>query len=146
MCERAPDSGGSRRPNPWCFTGNPTVKHSPPSDFEIGLLVGVLVGEGHFGGDGRNPQITLRMHTDHEPLFQWLLATFPGGKLYGPYEHSGRRYFQWMARGPFLREVLIPILDRYLQPALDLKTHQRYEEMKRRYRLEGASSMPGSQI
>ncbi|HVR09365.1 MAG TPA: hypothetical protein VMW75_15055, partial [Thermoanaerobaculia bacterium] len=54
------------------------------TDLEVGILVGLLVGEGHFGGDGRQPQLTLRMHTDHEVLFRWLQRTFPGGKLYGP--------------------------------------------------------------
>lgn len=105
------------------------------SEFDIGFLLGVLVGEGHFGGDGRQPHVTLRMHTDHEALFRWLEAKFPGGRLYGPYDHSGRRYFQWMARGDFLRAELIPILDRYLRPELDGKAHARYQEMKSRYRL-----------
>ena len=70
-----------------------------PTDIDIGVLVGLLVGEGHFGGDGRQPQITLRMHVRHEALFHWLEREFPGGKLYGPYHHSGRHYYQWMARG-----------------------------------------------
>ena len=78
--------------------------------FSQGFLVGLLVGEGHFGGDGRQPQVTLRMHVRHERLFRWLEATFPKGKLYGPYEHGGRRYYQWMARGPFLRDELAPLL------------------------------------
>ena len=64
------------------------------SEFEIGYFVGILVGEGHFGGDGRQPQISLRMHTDHERLFRWLEAHFPNAKLYGPYHHGGRSYFQ----------------------------------------------------
>ena len=68
----------------------------------------MLVGEGHFGGDGRQPQVTLRMHVRHEALFNWIERTFPGGKLYGPYNHDGRHYFQWMARGNYLREVLVP--------------------------------------
>jgi hypothetical protein len=41
---------------------------------QIGFLLGLLVGEGHFGGDGRQPQISLRMHTKHERLFRWLEA------------------------------------------------------------------------
>ena len=102
---------------------------------EIGFLLGVLVGEGHFGGDGRQPQITLRMHTDHEALFRWLEETFPGGKLYGPYHHGGRSYYQWMARGEFLRQTLVPLLDRYLDERMDGKAHRRYLEMKDRYRL-----------
>ncbi len=59
------------------------------SDFDAGFLVGILVGEGHFGGDGRQPQVTLRMHVDHEALFRWLMARFPESRLYGPYDHSG---------------------------------------------------------
>ena len=80
------------------------------SEFESGLLFGLLVGEGHFGGDGRQPHVTLRMHERHEKLFRWLESAFPEGRLYGPYHHGGRHYFQWMARGEFLREVLVPFL------------------------------------
>jgi hypothetical protein len=112
-----------------------TTRGSHRSDFEVGLLVGILIGEGHFGGDGRQPQITLRMHTDHEALFRWLEKTFPGGRLYGPYHHGGRHYFQWMARGRFLREELLPILDRHLTRELDEKGFVRYRSMKQRYRL-----------
>lgn len=106
------------------------------TEFEIGYFIGVLVGEGHFGGDGKQPQISLRMHTDHANLFTWLTDKFPGGRLYGPYDHGGRRYYQWMARGEFLRGELIPLLDRHLVPELDGKAFARYDEMKRRYRLE----------
>lgn len=109
------------------------------SDFTTGVFVGLLIGEGHFGGDGRQPQITLRMHTDHERLFRWLEATFPGGKLYGPYTHGGRSYFQWMARGGYLREELVPLLDRYLTPDLDEKAYGRYRAMKERYRIPDAA-------
>jgi hypothetical protein len=108
-------------------------QQSPLSQFEIGFLVGILIGEGHFGGDGRQPQVTLRMHTDHAQLFRWLEDTFPESKLYGPYHHGGRSYYQWMARGEFLRNELIPLLDRYLTPDLDGKAISRYLEMKQRY-------------
>jgi hypothetical protein len=102
---------------------------------DIGILLGLLIGEGHFGGDGRQPQVTLRMHADHEDLFRWLVKTFPGSKLYGPYHHGGRHYFQWMVRGAYLKDTLVPLLDRHLDPALDGKTWLRYQEMKRRYNL-----------
>ena len=82
-----------------------------PTDFEKGFLIGLLVGEGHFGGDGRQPQVTLRMHVRHEAIFRWLERTFPGGKLYGPYHHGGRHYYQWMVRGPALVHDLLPYLD-----------------------------------
>jgi hypothetical protein len=105
------------------------------TEFEAGLLVGLLIGEGHFGGDGRQAQVTLRMHTDHEALFRWLVERFPGGRLYGPYHHGGRSYFQWMARGEFLREHLVPLLEARLTPELDARAWRRFREMVRRYGL-----------
>ncbi len=97
------------------------------------LLVGLLIGEGHFGGDGRQPQVTLRMHTRHEALFRWIERTFPGGRLYGPYDHGGRSYYQWMARGRFLRDELLPLLDRHLTPELDRYAAERLADMRTRY-------------
>ena len=41
-------------------------------DYALGVLIGVLIVEGHFGGDGVRAQITLRMHVRHERLFRWL--------------------------------------------------------------------------
>ncbi len=105
------------------------------SDFDLGFFLGILVGEGHFGGDGRQPHVTVRMHTDHEALFLWLASAFPGSRLYGPYHHSGRSYYQWMARGSCLREQIVPLLDRVLTPAIDGKAYARYLAMKERYRL-----------
>ena len=96
-------------------------------------MVGLLIGEGHFGGDGRQPQITLRMHVSHEPLFDWIERTFPGGKLYGPYNHDGRQYLQWMARGSYLRDVLVPLLDERLTASAGCQKRERYEQMKARY-------------
>jgi hypothetical protein len=109
------------------------------SDFGEGFLVGILVGSGHFGGDGRQPQVTLRMHVRHEALFRWIERNFPGGKLYGPYTHGGRTYFQWMARGEFLKETLIPILERHITPELDTKAHANLVAMKDRYLVRGAA-------
>ena len=106
------------------------------NDFEWGFLIGLLVGEGHFGGDGRQAQVTLRMHVRHKRLFDWLVRRVPLGRLYGPYSHGGRNYYQWMVRGKPLRDEFIPHLDRLLLPELDEHAHQRYEEMKRRYKLK----------
>jgi hypothetical protein len=102
-------------------------------DFERGFLIGVLVGEGSFGGDGKQPHVTLRMHTRHEALFRWLEARFPRSRLYGPYHHGGRSYYQWMARGPALVEDLLPILDAELDPQLDGHAYERYREMREKY-------------
>jgi hypothetical protein len=98
-----------------------------------GIVVGLLIGEGHFGGDGRQPQVTLRMHVRHEALMRWLVSRFPRSRLYGPYDHGGRRYFQWMARGEALVVDVLPVLERHLTPELDAHAHSRFEAMKRRY-------------
>ena len=101
--------------------------------FERGILVGVLIGEGHFGGDGKQPQVTLRMHVRHEALFRWLAERFPRSRLYGPYHHGNRHYFQWMVRGRALVEDLLPVLDEALDPALDVYAATRLDEMRTRY-------------
>lgn len=105
----------------------------PLSPFDQGILVGILIGEGSFGGDGRQPQITLRMHTRHEALFQWLIARFPRTKLYGPYHHGERSYYQWMARGPALVEDVLPLLEASLDASLDGHAAARFEEMRTKY-------------
>jgi hypothetical protein len=103
------------------------------STFDRGLLVGILIGEGSFGGDGKQPQITLRMHVRHEALFRWLMEVFPRTKLYGPYHHGDRSYYQWMARGQALVEDVLPILEESLGPELDGHAAQRFDAMRMTY-------------
>src|SRR6202521_6252234 len=102
----------------------------PLSDFERGVVVGLLVGEGSFGGDGKQPQVTLRMHVRHEPLFRWLVERFPGSRLYGPYHHGGRSYYQWMARGRTLVESVLPLLEDELVAELDAHAATRLAMMR----------------
>lgn len=99
------------------------------SDFDRGFLIGLLVGEGSFGGDGRQPQVVLRMHTRHEAIFRWLEARFPNCRLYGPYHHGGRSYYQWMARGRALVEDLLPVLEAEDLTQLDGHGAARFREM-----------------
>ena len=89
------------------------------TDTERGLVAGILMSEGSFGGDGKQPQVILRMHIRHESLMRWLVARFPRSRLYGPYHHGERSYFQWMARGPALVEDVLPVLDELVVPELD---------------------------
>ena len=103
------------------------------SDFDRGLVIGLLVGEGSFGGDGKQPQVTLRMHVRHEALFRWLVDRFPRSRLYGPYHHGGRSYYQWMARGRALVEDLLPLLERELVADLDAHAAARLAAMCERY-------------
>ena len=110
------------------------MKTGRPRDLAIGYLLGLLAGEGHFGGDGKQAQVTLRMHVRHEKLFRWLQAQFPEGRLYGPYHHGGRDYFQWMARGPFLRDHLVPLVAAH-RDLLDDYVAARFRRMCERYEL-----------
>jgi hypothetical protein len=103
------------------------------SQFDEGVFVGILVGEGHFGGDGRQPQVTLRMHIRHASLFEWLVERFPQTKLYGPYHHGGRSYYQWMARGRALVHDVLPVLEARLSPEIDEHAYRRFTDMVERY-------------
>jgi hypothetical protein len=103
------------------------------SPFDQGLVAGILLGQGSFGGDGKQPQITLRMHIRHEALFRWLVERFPSTKLYGPYHHGDRSYFQWMARGQALVEDVLPVLEAGLTPDVDGYAAERLAEMRSQY-------------
>lgn len=44
--------------------------------FAVGFLLGLLVGEGHFGN-----RVVVKMHVRHEQTLRWLERTFPGSKI-----------------------------------------------------------------
>ena len=98
-----------------------------------GLLAGILLSSGSFGGDGKQPQVTLRMHTRHEALLRWMVDRVPGSRLYGPYHHGDRSYFQWMARGDALVHELLPLLEDTFVPEFDGPAHERLQDMTTRY-------------
>lgn len=108
---------------------------APLEPVSVGFFIGLLAGEGHFGGDGRQPQITLRMHVRHEGTFRWLQERFPGGALYGPYSHGGRNYFQWMVRGTYLRRMIVPLIHQHRE-LLDAHVLTRFTSMCERYAID----------
>lgn len=103
------------------------------SDFERGLVCGLLLSQGSFGGDGRQPQVTLRMHVRHERLLRRLAELFPGTRLYGPYHHGERSYYQWMARGRPLVESVLPVLEAGVTAEIDEPAAARLAAMTERY-------------
>jgi hypothetical protein len=113
--------------------GETLLAVDPLDPFDEGVFIGVLIGEGSFGGDGRQPQVTLRMHTRHQALFEWIIARFPNTRLYGPYHHGDRSYYQWMARGRALIEDVLPLLEARIVPELDAHAAARLESMTERY-------------
>jgi len=86
-------------------------------DFELGYLVGLIVGEGSF---------------DVEPL-EALKHAF-GGKIYGPYHHGGRRYRLWVLGGYDLYKA-IPLLH-WAMP--ECKKRRQLERWIERYSLYSA--------
>ncbi len=103
----------------------------PLSDLEKGIVIGLLVGQGSFGGDGKAPQVILKMHVRHERLMRWLADRFPRSRLYGPYHHGNRHFFQWVARGPALVTDLLPLLEE--AEALDGHAAERIQAMRENY-------------
>jgi hypothetical protein len=59
---------------------------------------------------------------------------FPGGKLYGPYHHGGRSYYQWMARGEYLRKSIVPLIVGKLEE-LDDHAAGRFKRMCETYNI-----------
>ncbi|MEJ7825574.1 MAG: hypothetical protein WKF48_09100 [Solirubrobacteraceae bacterium] len=103
------------------------------SDTDRGLIAGILMSEGSFGGDGKQPHIVLRKHVRHEALMRWLVERFPRSRLYGPYHHAGRSYFQWVARGAALVEDVLPVLEELIVPELDAHAAARMATMREHY-------------
>jgi hypothetical protein len=103
------------------------------SDTDKGIVAGLLVTQGSFGGDGRQPQISLKLHTRHEALMRRLVEWFPRTKLYGPYHHGDREFFQWMARGRALVDEVLPALDEAGLADLDPHAAERLSLMRERY-------------
>ncbi len=112
----------------------PDAPEPPPlTDVERGLIAGLLLAEGSFGGDGRQPQLTLKLHVRHERLLRWLVERLPRTRLYGPYDHGDRHYFQWMARGRALVLDVLPIVEAAGIEGLDDHAAERIGRMRERY-------------
>ena len=47
------------------------------------------------------------------------MERFPRTRLYGPYHHGGRTYYQWMARGTALVEDVLPLLEGRIHAGID---------------------------
>lgn len=107
----------------------------PPDDRSTGFILGLLASDAHFGGDGVSAQITLRLHTRREATLQWLIRVLPGSRVNGPYYHGGRNYFQWSVRGVYLRDYMVPLIQRH-RDLLDDYAAARFDRMCADYHLE----------
>ena len=106
------------------------------SESERGFILGFFAGQGSFGGDGRTPHLTVRMHTSHGPMLIKLCSLFLGSQVYGPYSHGERTYFQWMLRGDELGNVVRDGLFEDLKE-WDEPSYHRYRDMVDHYFVDG---------
>lgn len=118
-------------------------------EYDKGLITGILIGEAAFGGDGRQPQVIVKMHVRSERLMRYLEEMIPGSKLYGPYHHANRHFMQWVVRGEALATHVIPLLDEADLERLDGHVAARYAKMKADYadylrRVRGRSDLPAN--
>lgn len=72
------------------------------TEYEKGFIVGLIVGEGCFGGDKQNPGVFIRLHADDPEPLNFVKERL-GGKIYGIYERQGRRFWDYILRGMELR-------------------------------------------
>lgn len=99
------------------------MKHQPDdqhetsgtSDFDLGYIMGIIVGEGSFTGDWRNPCLQIKLHQRDLPVLEFLQNAL-GGKIYGPYHHGDRHYSMWILRGEELDQA-VELFVRHLPPS-----------------------------
>jgi hypothetical protein len=95
-------------------------------EFEIGYIMGLVVGEGSFTADRQQPCLQVKMHV-RDPFPLRFLSERLGGRVYGPYRHQGRHYFTWLLRGPDLRAAL-PLFRDYLPASWKREQFERWLE------------------
>jgi hypothetical protein len=95
-------------------------------EFDIGYIMGLVVGEGSFTADRRQPYLQVKLHV-RDPFPLRHLADRLGGRVYGPYQHQTRHYYTWLLRGPALRAA-IPIFHAYLPEGWKREQFERWLE------------------
>lgn len=94
---------------------NGTLKATEIADFDLGYIMGIIVSEGSFTGDWRNPCLQIKLHQRDIAVLEFLQSAL-GGKIYGPYHHGDRHYSMWMLRGDDLDQA-VDLFIRHLPPS-----------------------------
>jgi hypothetical protein len=96
----------------------------PVHEFDIGYIMGLVVGEGSFSADRQQPFLQVKTHA-RDPFPLRYVADRLGGRVYGPYRHQTRHYYTWMLRGPELRAAL-PLFRQYLPESWKREQFERW--------------------
>jgi hypothetical protein len=95
---------------------------------EIAYCMGLIVGEGCFSNDLRQPSLIVALHASDPHPLSVLRGVF-GGTIYGPYVYGIRQKRVWVLRSWQLAEAL-PYFDRWLPPS---RKREQYEAWRERY-------------
>jgi hypothetical protein len=96
-------------------------------EFDVGYIMGLVVGEGSFSSDRQQPLLQIRLHA-RDPFPLRYIADRLGGRVYGPYRHQTRHYFIWLLRGPELRAA-VPLFRQYLPESWKREQFERWLDM-----------------
>lgn len=100
-------------------------------DYIQGYIIGLMIGEGTFTGDKKNPYIGARLH-GYDPSPLEILQDFFGGKLYGPYHHDNRHYYFWKLHKRDDLIHAVAFFDKWLPPC---RTREKFEMWREKYGL-----------
>ena len=93
-------------------------------EFDIGYIMGLVVSEGSFTADRRQPFLQVKLHV-RDPFPLRHLADRLGGRVYGPYRHETRHYYTWLLRGPALKAA-VPLFRVYLPESWKREQFERW--------------------
>lgn len=98
------------------------------SQFDIGYIVGLAVGEGSFTGD-KYGRFCMKLHFEDPKPLEFLVKKL-GGRLYGPYNHGSRHYRHYQIQNKEFRTrpELIEFFDKYLPPSKKREQFLRWRE------------------
>jgi hypothetical protein len=118
--------------------------NSPVREFDIGYIMGLVVGGGSFTADRRQPYLQVKLHA-RDPFPLRHLADCLGGRVYGPYRHQTRHYYTWLLRGSDLRAAL-PVLRAYLPESWKREQFERWLDQHSEFFApeQGAVALPES--
>jgi hypothetical protein len=112
-------------------------------EFDIGYIMGLIVGGGTFTADRRQPCLQVKLHV-RDPFPLRHLADQLGGRVYGPYRHQTRHYYTWLLRGPALRAA-IPVFQVYLPESWRREQFERWlDQHSKFFALDRGNAVPSA--
>lgn len=66
------------------------------TEYQRGVVVGLLLGEGSFYSSGRSWKCAVKMHIRSHGLLETMRDWTGLGRIHGPYHHGGRSYSMWV--------------------------------------------------